>query len=383
MPWPRLLPPAVAAILAVAGLHLAGARGAWPDAPTLAAMGRFCQAREALWVARDARVDAATRAELAVADPLRTGLVGIEWSPLTTTPGSVAAKRTTAHPLWVAVFRTWYSELGAERSDRVAIGASGSFPGMLLAARIAAESMGLEPIVVGSLTSSNHGANLPAFDLADIERVLLAAGLVDHPMAALTPGGDGDAALDLEPADRDALLDRLEELAREPAAPPVHRPAGRLASIAWREDLFFGSDEIVPGGVKAFVNIGGHAANYGVGAAPLALPPGLIDPRRAAAIFHPDREVIGDSVAIRALRHGLPVINILNVRALAAEHGIPYDPARLPPPLLIRLPRRLCRGWRLAAGVLAVGLSWWFFRWRAPRPGAREWFELCSIKLPH
>ncbi len=68
MPLRRLLPLAMAAILAAAGLHLAGARGAWPDAPTLAAMGRFCQAQEVLWAARDARVDAVTRAELAIVD---------------------------------------------------------------------------------------------------------------------------------------------------------------------------------------------------------------------------------------------------------------------------------------------------------------------------
>jgi poly-gamma-glutamate system protein len=154
-------------------------------------MEMFTRAQRTLWSARDRLVDEATRAELAGTDPLRTGLVGVEWSALTTTPGALAAKRTTAHPLWVAVFRSWFRQAQVERGEVVAIGASGSFPGMLVAARVAAESLQLRTGVVGSLTSSNYGANLPEMDLAEMDRLRIASlQVVRPPDADRAVGGD-------------------------------------------------------------------------------------------------------------------------------------------------------------------------------------------------
>jgi hypothetical protein len=355
--WPRLAALFGAAVLAGAGFHLAGTRGAWPDGETVAAMEVFVRAQRTLWAARDGLVDEATRTELAGTDPLRTGLVGVEWSSLTTTPGSLAAKRTTAHPMWVAVFRDWFRQTEVERGDVVAIGASGSFPGMLLAARIAAESQQLRTVVIGSLTSSNYGANLPEMDLAEMDRVVRAAGLLRDPPVAFSP----------------ALYARLVEL-----GPLARLPKSLAASIAWREEVLLGSGagDVVSREPKVFINIGGHAANYGVGAAPLALPSGLITRADGHRVFVSEHEADGDSVALRAVRRGLPVINVLNIRALAARAGIPFDPTRIPSPATIRLPGRLGAGYRIAAGVLSFVFLVWLAAWRVITPGPREWFDL-------
>jgi poly-gamma-glutamate system protein len=319
-------------------------------------------------------VDEATRAELSATDPLRTGLVGVEWSGLTTTPGALAAKRTTTHPLWVAVFRAWFSELKMQPGEAVAIGSSGSFPATLLAARIAAESQQLSTIVIGSLTSSNYGANIPGMDLAEMDRVLRAAGILSQAPVAFSPGGQDDAARDLEPADRQALYTRLSEL-----GPLAHIPDSLEASIDWREELFLGAAAAgtgAPGRARLFINIGGHSANYGVGVAPLALPAGLISGAEGRALLGSGLGAPGDSVALRAARSGVPVINILNIRALAVDNGIPFDPPRAVAPAMVHLPGRLGIGHRLAAGALSLALLIWLAAWRVPRPGPRLWFEL-------
>jgi poly-gamma-glutamate system protein len=373
LPWPRLAALLGAAVLAWAGLQLTGTRGGWPDAEAVAAMELFLRAQRILWQTRDRLVDDETRTELAATDVLRTGLVGVEWSPLTTTPGSLAAKRTTAHPLWVMVFRDWFRETGSGGGDSVAVGASGSFPGMLLAARIAAESMQIRPIVIGSLTSSNYGANLPEMDLAEMDRVLCAAGLLTEPAVAFSPGGEEDAARDLEQADREALRARLAEL-----GPLASFPESLAASIAWRDEVFWGlgasaADSRAP---RVFINIGGHAANYGVGVAPLALPSGLIPGTDGRRLLGPVHDEKNDSVALRAVRRNVPVINVLNIRAMAAASGIPFDPARIPSPATIRLSARLSAGHRISAGVLGVVFLIWLAAWRVSTPGPREWFDL-------
>jgi poly-gamma-glutamate system protein len=365
------------AILAGVGTHLAGIRGEWPDGETVAAMELFLRSQHVLWTARDNTVDEKTKAELATTDPLRTGLVGVEWSPLTTTPGALAAKRTTAHPLWVAVFRNWFIQSDLNRNDVVAIGASGSFPGMVFAARIAAESLQLRTVMIGSLTSSNYGANLPEMDLAEMDRLLRAAGLLSDPPLAFSPGGQNDAAEDLEPADRQALLDRMAKLGSL-----AHFPANLETSLAWRDEIMLGSGTTDPHPPKLFVNIGGHSANYGVGAAPLALPAGLITGEEGQRMFGSEQHAAGDGIALRAARRGMPLINVLNIRALAARHGIPFDPLRIPSPATVRMPKRLGFAHRLVAAVLSSVLLAMLVVWRVPKSGPREWFDLGMQKPP-
>lgn len=363
---------AAASLLATAILHMGGARSALPDAETVSAMELFVRAQKVLWDARDQAVDEETNSELAVTDPLRTGLVGVEWSAITTTPGALGAKRTTAHPLWVPVFRSWFDNAGLKQGDTVGIGASGSFPGMVLAARIAAESMHLETVMIGSLTASNYGANVPAMDLAEMDARLRGAGLLRQRPAAFTPGGDEDGALDLAPGDRVSVVDRILSLGSL-----GHLPANLADSISWRERKLLGTAPVGAGPTTGlFVNIGGHAANYGVGAAPLALPPGLILEAGRRGLPMPEPGERGDSVIFRALRRGLPVVHVLNIRGLAAANGIPYDPTRIPAPATIRLPRRLGIDLRVVAGLMGLAIVGGLARWRVAKPGPREWFEV-------
>ena len=94
-------------------------------------------------------------------DPWQCGMIGLEWSGVTSTLGDLASKRTACNPAWAIQFKRWFNELSLEPGDPVAIFSSASFPGLLLNALAAVEEMQLEPLLIVSLGASTWGANHP------------------------------------------------------------------------------------------------------------------------------------------------------------------------------------------------------------------------------
>lgn len=348
--------------IAVATWFLYGAIGLLHPDPVLAArdrdspaVRRFLDARELLWKARDARVDAATRAELAELDLSRTGLVGVEWSWLTSTPGNLKAKRLSADARWIGIYTDWFRAAGLEAGDRVAISASGSFPGLFLAARLAAEEYGLEPVLAASLAASNYGANVPAFDLYAMERLLLAEGLVRTPVTLWTPGGGNDRGGGLEGDGRELLLRRLEEMAGQlPPSARVVVPGSLAEAINLREAHFFGEAGAVENdrGIRLVINIGGNAANYGTGNGALSIPPGFIPPDGAP-------ELRGDSLLHRAIRARIPALHVLAVEKLMESHAplLTRGMGRSSTPSQTPLSSRVLAGLGFLGAFAAVGLA--------------------------
>ena len=76
-------------------------------------------------------------------DPLRSGLIGVEWSAITTTLGPLEVKQAAADPLWTVHMLRWFDQVGLARGDPVTVYASGSFPGFLVSLLAAAEERGL------------------------------------------------------------------------------------------------------------------------------------------------------------------------------------------------------------------------------------------------
>jgi len=74
-------------------------------------------------------------------DPMKTGLIGLESSPLTTTLGQLEAKRTTTNPAMAALLVRLLHQAGVKKGQVVAAGASGSFPALAVAAYCAARAM--------------------------------------------------------------------------------------------------------------------------------------------------------------------------------------------------------------------------------------------------
>ncbi len=252
------------------------------------------------------------------ADPNGTGLIGIENSPITTSAGRLEAKRTTTNPDFAALVVSLLREAGVRKGDVVAVGASGSFPALIVATLSAARVLDVEPLVISSLGASQWGANVPGFDWSGMEDCLRAAGLFGVAPIARAVGGEEDVGRDMDPAGRAGLESRL----REGDAPFLAEPdLGR--NVARRMALY--RDRAAGRPIAAFVNIGGSTANIGTNAEVLKLRPGL-----AAGVFVPPPAERGVLQAMAA--EGVPVIHLLNVKGLCERYGLAWDPRPLPEP---------------------------------------------------
>ena len=266
------------------------------------------------------------------ADPNGTGLIGVESSAVTTSAGRLEAKRTTANPDFAALAVSLLREAGARPGDAVAVGASSSFPGLIVATLAAARVLGLEPLIISSLGASQWGANVPGFGWLEMEGCLRAVGLCDTAPVARSVGGEGDVGRDMDPAGRSALEARL--LAGD--APVLAEP-DLARNVARRLALY--RERAAGRRIAAFVNIGGSTANIGTNAEVLKLRPGL-----TGGVFVPPPDERGVMQAMAA--EGVPVIHLLNIRGLCERYGLPWDPRPLPEPGASPLYRRSGRGSR-------------------------------------
>ncbi len=251
-------------------------------------------------------------------DPNGTGLIGIEGSPVTTSAGRLEAKRTTTNPDFAALVVSILREAGVRKGDVVAVGASGSFPALIVATLSAAKAMGVEPLVISSLGASQWGANVPGFDWSAMEACLRDAGILDVVPIARALGGEEDVGRDMDPAGRAGLEARL----RAGDAPFLSEP-DLARNVARRMALY--RERAAGRPIAAFVNIGGSTANIGTNAEVLKLRPGL-----AGAVFVPPPAERGVLQAMAAER--VPVIHLLNVRGLCERYGLAWDPRPLPEP---------------------------------------------------
>jgi poly-gamma-glutamate system protein len=251
-------------------------------------------------------------------DPNGTGLIGLETSAITTSAGRLEAKRTTTNPNFAALVVSLFHEAGVRRGDAVAVGASSSFPALIIATLAAAEVMGLEPLVISSLGASEFGANNPGFNWVDMEDCLRAAGVLAISPLARAVGGDEDVGRDMSPEGRTFLESRIR------AGGVLFLEETDLAqNVEARMRLYRDGAGNRP--IKAFVNIGGSWANIGTNAEVLKLRPGL-----ASGVFVPPPGERGVLQAMAAEK--IPVIHLLNIKGLCERYGLPWDPRPLPHP---------------------------------------------------
>jgi len=280
-------------------------------------------------------------------DPNGTCLIGPSYTPLFTTLGQLEAKRTALSPDVAGLMAHLLSRAGVSAGDTVAVGASGSFPGFLLATLAAVKALGAHPVVILSLGASSYGATRPDFHLLDLYRLLQSGGLVDAPPAAVSLGGEGDTGGEFPPE----LVEHLQADAAL-AGVPVLEEADLEENVARRMSIY--------GTPKAFVNLGGAEANLGTDPMILEVPPGLVPPGElpdGGEMPPPTRR----GVLLEMAARGVPVIHLLHVRGLVLAHGLAWDPVPLPAPGTTPLRRNDSppdwRFWLLTAaflGTLAV-----------------------------
>jgi poly-gamma-glutamate system protein len=250
-------------------------------------------------------------------DPDLSGVIGPQFSLITTDRGSQVSKSLAAHPNFAASVTQMMLQAGVDRDDLVAVGVTGSLPGLNLAVLSACRILGAEPVVITSVGSSMFGASDPEMTWPDMEKVLADGGILPYRSVAASLGGGGDMGRGLSPAGRQLILDAIERNGVRLLEAP-----GVLEAVKQRVALYDAAAAALGKRIGLYVNVGGGVASLGGAQNARLIPPGLT--RRLAARNYPNRGVIN----VFAER-GVPVLNLLEVEKLARESGL-SDAAALP-----------------------------------------------------
>ncbi|MGH7337089.1 MAG: poly-gamma-glutamate system protein [Myxococcota bacterium] len=249
-------------------------------------------------------------------DPTGSGMIGLASSITTTNSGSLAAKRTTVNPNWAAVIVDLLHRAGVERGDLVAVGTSGSFPALNMAALCAADVVGADPVIIGSAGASSFGANIPEFGWLEMEKLLAESGIFSSRTIAASLGGTRDRALGMDRAGRRRLRQSIDDHGIR-----FIDVRQEIASIEERMQIY----QERAGGRRfaAYINAGGALVSLGPKSVKRLYEPGVN--------LRPHPRGIGvDSVTMRFLTQGTPVINLSKVVPLAEQYGLPIEPTALP-----------------------------------------------------
>ena len=248
-------------------------------------------------------------------DPAGSGLIGIDYSDLTTTLGDLRAKQTSLNPQFASLIVMWLEQSGVRTGDTVALSLTGSFPALNMAALYACAALHLEPVIVSSVGASSYGANIPGLTWLDIERHLHAEGRLPWRSQYASLGGivETEGGLDgTGYAIGEAAIARHgARYLREEG------PRNLVGDIDRRRALYFAG-----GPPKAFINVGGSITSLGWVPEAALLDNGLLTyvPRSTS----PKRGLV-----FRMAEEGVPVIHLINIERLAAEYHLPIAPTAL------------------------------------------------------
>jgi len=254
-----------------------------------------------------------------VNDPNKTALIGQDYTLTTTDRGDIKSKLSSLNPNFAAVIVDMFKEAGLEKNDKVAVGCTGSFPGLNISLLAAAEILHLDLIIITSVGSSNFGANDPYFTWLDMETELYKKGIFSNHSSAASIGGGADIGRGLSPEGRNLIIKAIK------------RNKVKLiyedyleGSIQQRLNLYSAE----AGGsknIKAYVNIGGGIASLGSTVNGKIIPSGFSGHLNMRNF--PVRGVI-----IKMAREGKPIIHLLKISSLLKKYELPNSPVPLPEP---------------------------------------------------
>ncbi len=239
-----------------------------------------------------------------------TGILGDEFTGITTTIGALEAKRTTAWPDMAALCVRMLHEAGVKPGDRVGAGFSGSFPGLNLAVVAACETMGVELVCISSVGASTYGANNPNLTFPEMLHRLAEDGILRTRSAAVTMGGDFDIGMEMDPELSEPVRQRLRA-----AGLNLVEIKDFQSNLETRENIY--SDQ---GDISCFIAVGGNLTSLGKGEEGVSLGQGVLTARRTIRLDE------NSGLVQRYMAKGTPVINLLNIKKIMAEYGMPFDP---------------------------------------------------------
>lgn len=278
----------------------------------MAAASRTRASMEAL---RGARLGLGDEIDV-VNDPNETGLIGHEFTLITTSRGSHEQKLRALDPNLAAVFVDMLKRADVGEGDLVAVAVTGAFPLLNAGMICAIETLGAVPVTITSVGSSMWGANDPDLTWLDMESVLLDDGLIVHRSIAASRGGADDRGRGLSPEGR-ALIDSAGV---RNSVPLLDEPT-LDQSITRRMELY---EEAADGRrYAAYVNIGGGLGSTGSTQVYRLVGAGLS--RNLGTRNFPRRGTL-----VRMARRGVPIIHVPNADVFIERYDLASEPVPLP-----------------------------------------------------
>ena len=250
-------------------------------------------------------------------DPGQTGLIGLPMTAVTSNTGHLDAKQTSVNPNFAAVILHMLKRARVKPGQQVALGVSGSFPALNVAAYAAVRQLGLKPVIVASASGSQFGANLPGLTWIEMEAALQRRGVFPYRAVAASLGGIHDRAVGMSDEGKKTLQDAIHK-----AGLRLIQPASLADSVDQRMKIFADAAGAA-GSYAAYINVGGGTASVGTSLGKHLFRPGL---NRAA----PRGSGVPDSVMLRFARQGVPVIHLTSIDKLARRYGLTLQPRVMP-----------------------------------------------------
>ncbi len=238
-------------------------------------------------------------------DPNKTGLIGLQYSSITSGRADLNEKLTTTNPNIAALVVELLRTSGVKKYDTVAVSLTGSYPALNIAIMCAIKILKLHPIIITSLSASMWGANHPNLTYLDMETRLNKKRVFEFKSAAASLGGNDDMGRGLSPLGRKILLSVMEK-----NNIPCLDSKNPADAIEKRWQIYTGVSH-----PRLFINVG--EANYlGPDIEPGYIPPGKLR--------------YGKGLAVRFSRAGIGVINLVRINNLAKKYDLPIAPIPLP-----------------------------------------------------
>ncbi len=251
-------------------------------------------------------------------DPHLSGLIGSQYSKITTDRGYIRDKLISTNTNNAAVLIDLYYRAGLRPGDYVAVTLTGSFPGMNIAVLAACKIMGLKPVIITSVGASTWGANWEELTWLDMESVLIENNIWSYKSTAASLGGGNDHGRGLSPEGRTLLkkaIDRNEvefisSIDDETRSGSLHKNIEKRIEIF---DRVKGNNRY-----KAVINVGGGLAAVGSSQNGRLIPPGY-----NARLY--ERQLPAEGAITILAKRLIPVIHLLQLSQFAERYNLPVE----------------------------------------------------------
>ncbi len=188
-------------------------------------------------------------------DPRHTGVIGTEYTALTTTIGYEDAKELSTQKGWASWLVRDLAKRGLWERAKVAVSFSGSFPGLNIAVLAALQEINANVKGICSVGSSSWGANEIGLSFPEMERMLREEGILKTGCSAVTLGGTGDRGAEWNEYAMDLALNAVKR-----SRLPLLQAFNLRDAIKKRLQFYGNQAKYV-----CYINVGGNHAVFGGG----------------------------------------------------------------------------------------------------------------------